>query len=215
MTTTTSDDTDKTPQPTAAELGVGARLSLYPMTDDFVTVILDALDGVDDSGLEVRTDDVSTYLGATSVPGAVPKIARYVETVVRSTVSRTRGHVVAALLLSRGCPGEVTCEVGEDPLPAPEEVPLGLEPSGITAAAHWSVYPLDGDDHMDWIGRAIKGAEETGTFSRGEHYVTRLDGDLSEVIATIFSGWLAAGPGHVTTHATISVRSPTYREDEQ
>ena len=41
----------------------GARFSLYPMTDRFVPVILDAIEGLRDGGLEVETDDVSTFLG--------------------------------------------------------------------------------------------------------------------------------------------------------
>ena len=41
----------------------GVRFSLYPMTDRFIPVILDAIQGLRDTGLDVETDDVSTFLG--------------------------------------------------------------------------------------------------------------------------------------------------------
>ncbi|MPZ51228.1 MAG: hypothetical protein GEU79_00585 [Acidimicrobiia bacterium] len=197
-------------RPTATELGVGARLSLYPMTDDFVAVILGALAGVDETGLQVVTDDVSTYIGASTTPDTVTEMGRYITAVVKGAAETTStGHVVAILLLSRGCPGEVSCESDGVPLPPPDSGPMGLQPAGVVAAAHWSVYPLDSSDHMGAIDQAVLQAQRQGTFTRGEHYVTRLDGDLSEVITTIITGWLGAGPGHVTSHATISVGSPT------
>ena len=41
---------------------IGVRFSLFPMTDAFVPVILDAVQGLDRLGLEVEVDDVSTCL---------------------------------------------------------------------------------------------------------------------------------------------------------
>ena len=41
----------------------GARFSLYPMTDRFIPVILDAIRGLRETGLDIETDDVSTFLG--------------------------------------------------------------------------------------------------------------------------------------------------------
>ncbi|MEX2356461.1 MAG: YkoF family thiamine/hydroxymethylpyrimidine-binding protein [Thermaerobacterales bacterium] len=40
----------------------GCRFSLYPMTDGFVPVILNAVKTLDEPGIEVQTDDVSTCL---------------------------------------------------------------------------------------------------------------------------------------------------------
>ena len=47
----------------SADAYFGARFSLYPMTGRFVPVILDALQALPEQGLEVETDDVSTFLG--------------------------------------------------------------------------------------------------------------------------------------------------------
>ena len=54
--------TDTTPASACAPF-FGARFSLYPMTDRFVPVILDAIQGLRETGLDVETDDVSTFLG--------------------------------------------------------------------------------------------------------------------------------------------------------
>lgn len=213
-----ANDPAKDPGASPADLGVGARLSLHPMTGDFVSVILGALGAGDSSRLTVVTDDVSTF-----VRGTEADVMTYLRDVIAAAAS-TGVHTVAHVLLSRGCPGEVRCEVGDDlmlrPVPAPS-----LDPTGLTASAHWALYPLDdgapdaaGDqparDHMAGIYAAIDRARERGTLTRSEHFVTRLDGDLADVLATVAEGWLLVGRTvrHVTTHVTISLHSPSTTE---
>ncbi len=41
---------------------IGVRFSLYPLCDDFVPLILAAVDGLDRFGVDVDTDNVSTCL---------------------------------------------------------------------------------------------------------------------------------------------------------
>ncbi|TDE94118.1 hypothetical protein EXU48_11775 [Occultella glacieicola] len=195
--------------PTPEEYGVGARFTLLPLTDDFVAVITDAL-AVDPelrAGLEVVTDDVSTF-----VRGPESDVLGYLTAVI-ARAGRTGVHTVAQVLLSRGCPGEVACEVADGVAYAP--APLAPIPAtGLRAAAHWSLYPLhDGPDgdHMTAIYAAIEGARRRGTLTRGEHFATRLDGDLADVLTTIGDAWLTVGRSvrHVATHATISLNSPS------
>lgn len=199
---------------TPEEFGVGCRFSLYPMCDDFAAVILAALGEVDATGLEVRTDDVSTYLA-----GPENRIVDYVREVLVAAAQRTP-HVVATVLLSRGCPGEVTCELdGEmaaSRMPPPPRL-AAAAPTGVLAAAHWSVYALGVDNYMDLIGAAVEQGKADGTYAGGEHYVTRLEGDVADVLATIAGGWLAAAGSarHVAAHATVSVGSPTSRTAEE
>lgn len=197
--------------PDPRSYGVGARFSLHPMTTDFVPVILAALAAGDASALDVVTDDVSTF-----VQGAEADVLAYLRDVIAAAAA-TRAHTVAHVLLSRGCPGEVTCELGEGAPLAPAEVPA-LARTGLQAAAQWSLYPLDdGDpvtgrgDHMAAIYAAIERAKTLGTFTRAEHFATRLDGDLADVLTTIGEAWVAVGRSvrHVTSHATISLNSPT------
>ena len=190
------------------ELGVGARFSLFPMTDGFVDVILDALDAADASDVTVQTDDVSTY-----VVGDEQAIVRYLVEVLRRAAQQTStGHVVASIMLSRGCPGEVTCEIGDDVALAPAQ-PFELASTGVAVAAHWSLYPLGADDHLTVIEAAVEQAREAGVYAGSEHYATRLEGDLAKVLGTVAAAWTTIGATvqHVTTHVTVSIGSPTPR----
>lgn len=74
----------------------GARFSLYPMTDRYVPVILGAIAGLRESGLQVETDDVSTFLGGQRDP-----VFAALERVFAKAV-RTGEHVVMTALLSHG-----------------------------------------------------------------------------------------------------------------
>lgn len=190
-------------RPTARELGVGCRFSLYPLCDDFGSAGLGALAGADRAGVEVVTDDVSTYAS-----GSEDAVLRF----VRDAIAHAAGsaaHVMASLLLSRGCPGEVTCSL-DDGQALPRVPVPDLDAAGVHAAAHWSLYPLGTAAPMELIATAVEQARRDGTYDRSEHYATRLEGDLSEVLTTIAGGWLGAGARvpHVVSHATLSLGSP-------
>jgi hypothetical protein len=192
-------------------MGVGARLTLHPATDDFVPVILSALSAARAAapGVAVRTDDVSTLLR-----GSEQDVATFVTAVVSHAARVTStGHVVATLALSRGCPGEVGCD-----LPAGDLVavpPVELATTGLAASAHWALYPLGTADAMGPILAAIEAAQARGTYGGPENFATRLDGDLAEVLATVVDTWTGVGRevAHVAAHATVSVGSPSRRGD--
>ncbi len=207
-------DTSAAPE----QLGIGARLSLHPHCDDFVRVILTALDDVAEAGLTdglvLETDEVGTYVGARRSP-AEERLARYLAGVVAAAYRRSDGgHVVAHVLLSRGCPGERSCDLSVTGLPHP--APVRVERTGVPAVAQWSLYPLldggtDDGDHMAHIEAAIATARRSGVASGAAHYATRLTGDVSEVLATAVDAWAEIGARvpHVVSHLTVSVGSPT------
>lgn len=206
------------PVATPGELGVGMRFSLHPHCDDFIEAILGALGEVADAGLTERltieTDDVSTYVGTTDEP-AEQRLVRYLAAVIPAAARRTpTGHVVSHVLLSRGCPGEATCDLSVTALPAP--APVEVPATGLRAVAQWSLYPLldggsSGGSHMRHIEGAIERARQRGTAARAAHYATRLSGDLADVLATAADAWAAVGSEvpHVVCHLTISVGSPS------
>lgn len=210
-TAQTSADTGATPQ----QLGIGMRFSIHPHTDDFVEVILAAIGEAQAAGLTeglvIDTDDVSTYVGATDGP-AEQRLVGYLAAVV-TAAARGGHHVVAHVLLSRGCPGEVSCDLSVTGLP--EAAPVEVAATGVPAVAQWSLYPLlDGGDsaaHMPVIEEAIARAQERGTATGAAHYATRLTGDLADVLATATDAWAAVGAQipHVVSHLTVSVNSPT------
>ncbi|QZY28966.1 Ykof family thiamine-binding protein [Nocardioides coralli] len=202
---------------TPDQLGVGMRLSVHPHCDDYVAVILGALEDAQHAGagegLEVETDEVSTYVAAR---GEHPeqRLVQYAAALVAAAHRRSDGgHVVAHVLLSRGCPGEATCEPTAAQLP--RATAIELPGTGIRAAAQWSLYPLlDGgpdDAHMDHIEAAIKEAQSRGTAAEPAHYATLLTGDLGDVLATAADAWARVGQevAHVVTHLTVSVGSPS------
>lgn len=199
--------TAATPAVDPASYGVGARFSLHPMTDDFVRVILGALAAARSPGLEIETDDVSTF-----VRGGETELLAYLTDVIGG-VGRTGVHTAAHVLLSRGCPGEVACEVAGGAAQAPERIERPA-PSGVRASAHWSLYPLDdgpGADHMAGIEAAIAHARDLGVLAGSVHFATRLEGDLTDVLAAALEGWLLVGRTvrHVTSHLSLSLNSPT------
>ncbi|WP_206079745.1 YkoF family thiamine/hydroxymethylpyrimidine-binding protein [Propioniciclava coleopterorum] len=192
--------------------GVGARVTVAVMSDRYAEVILGALGDLDASGLVVETGDVSTYVG-----GPEDALLRWV-TDLAAAVAETGEHASVSVHLSRGCPGEARCSAPGGAGPRPVAPPAGRR-TGRFAAAEWALYPLAdiavGDhapDHMRDIEAAIDLARGNGTFQGSSHFVTRLTGDLGDVLATAFAGWTMVGRTvqHVTSHLTVSVNSPSH-----
>lgn len=203
------------PDPTSTPLGfgVGARVTAAVMTEQPARVLTDILSRLDATGLVHETGDVSTYVG-----GHESLLQRYLIDLAED-LARTEHHATLSVMLSRGCPGEVVCELPGGAGPRSTAVPAPRR-TGRFAAAEWALYPLadqvtaDGTapDHMRDIHAAIDHARELGTFRGSEHFVTRLEGDIGDVVATAVAGWLLVGRGvqHVTTHLTLSLNSPSH-----
>ena len=183
----------------------GARFSLYPMTDRYVPVILGAIEGLRRDGLEVQTDDVSTFIkGDRNVTWSTLED-------VFATAARSGEHVVMTVLLSHGCPGEELCEV--DPLTGTAAAPIAHLGRGVRASAQWALYPLGEPDYMRTIDEAIASTKRAGVFTAGRHFVSHLDGDVADVLAAIRSAFDAAceRASHVAAHLTLSANSPSGR----
>lgn len=191
--------------------GVGARVTVAVMADDYADVILGVLAEVDAAGLVVSTGDVSTYVG-----GHEPDLLRYLTDLV-AAVAATGRHAAVTVHLSRGCPGEVRCALPGGAGARVVDLPAGRR-TGREVAAEWALYPLVDDvrvgvrpDHMRDIEAAIDHARAAGTFRGSEHFVTRLEGDVGAVLATVVGAWVRVGRSvqHVTSHVTLSVGSPS------
>ena len=198
---------------TPLEFGVGARITLAVMSDQYADIILDAIRSTDTAGLTVDTGVVSTFVG-----GAEADILRYLTDLI-GAAARSGRHVTATVHFSRGCPGEVVCALPDGAGPLRSEIPAAT-PVGIIAAGEWALYPLDDGgrpgvqpDHMRDIYAAIDFAKANGSFVASEHFVTRLQGDLATVLQTAAAGWILVGQSvqHVTSHLTLSINSPSAR----
>ena len=81
----------------------------------------------------------------------------------------------------------------------------------MVVACQWSLYPLGIPDYMDVIYREIDRTKAAGVFTRGQHFVSRLDGELGAVLAAIRRSFAAAceRAGHVVAHVTLAANSPS------
>lgn len=199
----------------------GAQISLYPMSDDFVGVIMSALGALDPyrDRLRIETDDISTLLVGP------PEVLFPAMRDLFSAAARTGVHCVLSATISRGCPGEpddAICQSGQFDLPL---APLADRQSDAHAAvrnapamdvfsvAQFSLYVMGQDDHMDEIYGCIDFLKQSGTFEKSKHFATKLKGDTGALFATLEQAFCRFGPpqGHVTIDLTVSANSPTAR----
>lgn len=199
----------------------GAQVSLYPMTDGFVDVILSSLSALDPyrERLRIETDDISTLI--VGPPEVLFPALR--DLYVAAAVSRH--HIVLRATLSRGCPGEPDdpiCRTDalanpSEPLASRQEAALaalGQAPeTGEIARAQFSLYVMGEGDHMAEIMGCIDFLKSSGTFDRAKNFCTRIKGDSGAVFATLEQAFCRFGPpeGHVTIDLTVSANSPSIR----
>lgn len=199
----------------------GAQVSLYPMKDDFVGVIMRAIGSLDPyrDRLRIETDDLSTLLVGT--PDIVFAAMR--DLFVAGSTDGT--HCVMHATISRGCPGEPDdpiCHVPESawPLAALDErkasalaTVASVAPTGQQAAAQFSLYTLGIDGHMDEIYGCIDFVKSSGVFEKSKNFCTKLRGDAAPVFATVHEAFVRFGQplGHVTIDLTVSANSPSAR----
>ena len=197
----------------------GAQISLYPMSGDFVGVILGSLSALDPyrDRLRIETDDISTLLVGT------PDVVFAAMRDLFVAAAKTGTHCVLHATISRGCPGEPDdpmCHVPEmtGPLSPLEErkanalaAVASVPALGQPAAAQFSLYTLGIDQHMDEIYGCIDFIKSSGVFEKSKNFCTKLRGDAAPVFATVGEAFVRFGPpqGHVTIDLTVSANSPT------
>jgi hypothetical protein len=199
----------------------GAQISLYPMTDDFVGVIMSALGALDPyrDQLRVETDDISTLLVGP------PEVLFPAIRDLFSTAARTGSHCVLSATISRGCPGEpddAICSSAQfdgpvTPLAERQNAALTAVKSapdmGVYSVAQLSLYVLGQGNHMDEIYGCIDFLKQSGSFEKSKHFATKLNGDTGALFATIEQAFCRFGSpqGHVTIDLTVSANSPSRR----
>lgn len=197
----------------------GAQISLYPMTDDFVGVILKAIKALDPYRLNFRieTDDVSTL-----IVGPPEQLFPAMRDLFVSAAASGH-HCVLSAAVSRGCPGEP-----DDPICAPindsrhgepleariaaaRQAVAGAGIIGQSVAAQFSLYPLGDGHHMDEIYGCIDFLKTSGVFEKSKNFCTKLRGDAGPVFATLSEAFLRFGApeGHVALDLTVSANSPS------
>jgi len=198
----------------------GAQVSLYPMSGDFVGIILGALKALDPyrDRLRIETDDLSTLMIGP------PEVLFSAMRDLFVAAAKTGAHCVLSAAVSRGCPGgpesDPICGVDKraganTPLAGRiEEAVAAVRTAKVTeqlAAAQFALYVMGSDQHMDEIMGCIDFLKQSGTFDRAKNFVTKLRGDSGAVFATLQEALFRFGPvdGHVTLDITVSANSPS------
>ncbi|MBN9334268.1 YkoF family thiamine/hydroxymethylpyrimidine-binding protein [Devosia sp.] len=199
----------------------GAQISLYPMSDDFVGVIMSALGALDPyrDQLRIESDDISTLLVGP------PEVLFPAMRDLFSASARTGKHCVLSATISRGCPGEPDDAICHSTQFDGPVAPLAeRQAAALTAVqdaadmdvfsvAQLSLYVLGQGNHMDEIYGCIDFLKQSGTFEKSKHFVTKLNGDAGVLFATVEQAFCRFGPpqGHVTIDLTVSANSPSAR----
>ncbi|MBA2276933.1 MAG: HMP/thiamine-binding protein [Chloroflexia bacterium] len=189
---------------------MGLRFSLFPMQDEFLPLILHAVDGLDQFGVDVDVDEVSTCL-----IGEEPNLWEAVRVAFGRAV--TGGdHVVLTATFSAGCPGEPE---GDVCVPRAYDGPVGGEEGWSAEAlalparvsAQFALYPLGTDDYMAAIYGEIDRARRAGVEVTGRHFCTHLSGSGVAVFELLRAAFAAtrSKAAHVVMTATISAKSPS------
>lgn len=188
---------------------VGCRFSIYPMADNFVEVILKALNEVDTSKVWMETDDVTTCIRGRSEHVFDVAKAIFIH------AAKTGVHVVFNGTFSVGCPGD---SQGDSYMSENDER-LNEEASSkekVEVATHFALYPMNNPDYMQIIADQVEVAKGHGTFTKGIHYASRLDGDANDVFKTLEQTFVNVSKtherSHVTMTAAISANSPSKKD---
>jgi len=197
----------------------GAQVSLYPMSGDFVGIIMGSLSALDPyrDRFRFQTDDLSTlFVGP-------PEDLFPAMRDLHVAASRSGVHCVMHATVSRGCPGEpddpiCTPILGREPnaplerrIEAALAAVQGAASTGQAIAAQFSLYPLGADRHMDEIYGCIDFIKRSGVFGGSKNFCTTLRGDAGPVFATLSEAFLRFGSaeGHLALDLTVSANSPT------
>lgn len=197
----------------------GAQVSLFPMSDDFVGIILGALKALDPwrDQLRLETDHLSTLMVGP------PEVLFPAMRDLFCAAARKGVHTTMHASVSRGCPGEpddpiCTPIAGQAPnMDLPDRIATCLRSVGEAPhleqdiAAQLSLYPLGVGHHMDEIYGCIEFLKSSGTFDRSKNFCTALRGDAGPVFETLsqsFSGF-GSEAGHIAMDVTVSANSPS------
>lgn len=160
-----------------SKLGIsGARFSLSPMSDDFIEIILGALDKTDTSNLWTQTDNTSTvYRGQTNALFDALK-AFYIN------AYRNDVHMSMNLTLSKGCPGDTDA----DYLLEAEDKKINedyIKDKHFDITGKFSLYIFGDNNYMSEIETVVNRGIDMGVISGTGHYVTFLNADVHDIFS--------------------------------
>ena len=182
----------------------GCRFSLYPMTDNFVSVILGALEKTDTSAVWSQSDALSTVYR-----GKLPYVADAVRALFINAW-RPEVHMALEGQFSKGCPGDTD---GDSLLDREGEAPnrAKIQDRHFPVLCKLALYPMGTGDYIDEIAKVWRMAETEGLNPKTIHYATRIEGDVQKVFDYLeeVCRLMEQSVPHYILHFTLSVNSPT------
>ena len=184
----------------------GCQFTLFPMSDQFVDIVLSALDEVDTSNVWKDTDDVST-----TVRGDLAHVFDVVKAIYLHAV-KTGEHVAMSGTFSIGCPGDTPEHVKEVTTNELKNESTSKQISQ-KAGCKFALYPMGHENYMDLIVEQIDLSNSRGVEVSSSHYATRLDGEVNDIFRAMEEAFIQVNKraNHVTMTFTISANSPSNR----
>ncbi|WP_027963590.1 YkoF family thiamine/hydroxymethylpyrimidine-binding protein [Halalkalibacillus halophilus] len=185
----------------------GCQFTLFPMSDQFVDIILSSLEEVDSSKVWKDTDDVTTC-----VRGKMVHVFDVVKAIYLHA-AKTGEHVAMSGTFSIGCPGDNEADVYMDET----DQAINKEKSDTIsqpAGCKFSLYPMGREDYMDKIYEQIDLSKARGVEVSASHYATRLDGEVNDIFNALEESFVKVQEkvSHVTMTFTISANSPSTKK---
>lgn len=182
----------------------GCRFSLYPMADNFVSVILGALEKTDTSAVWSQSDALSTVYR-----GKLPYVADAVRALFINAW-QPEVHMALEGQFSKGCPGDTD---GDSLLDREGEAPnrAKIQDRHFPVLCKLALYPMGTGDYIDEIAKVWRMAEAEGLNPKTIHYATRIEGDVQKVFDYLeeVCRLMEQSVPHYILHFTLSVNSPT------
>lgn len=182
---------------------IGFRFSLYPMADNFVEVIKEALAETDTSNVWMHTDDVSTVIRGKQVH--VFNVAK----AITLSAAKTGKHIALSGTFSAGCPGDTA---GDVYLEKCDEV-ANTDDTKQYVSSQFALYPMNNPTYMDIIYREVDRAKEEGVFNESMHYASGIHGDINDVFSfyeKAFSNARSDKHRHLVMTVSMSINSPSH-----
>ena len=182
----------------------GCRFSLYPMTDNFVSVILGSLEKTDTSAVWSQSDALSTVYR-----GKLPYVADAVRALFINAW-QPEVHMALEGQFSKGCPGDTD---GDSLLDREGEAPnrAKIQDRHFPVLCKLALYPMGTGDYIDEIAKVWRMAEAEGLNPKTIHYATRIEGDVQKVFDYLeeVCRLMEQSVPHYILDFTLSVNSPT------
>lgn len=187
----------------------GCQFTLFPMSDQFVNVILSALEQVNTSNVSMNTDDVSTFIQGKPVDLFDVAQAIFLHAAV------TGFHVAMAGTFSIGCSGMKNKDLyiykNDAPLNQQESLHMSQR-----AGCKITLYPMGSENTSNVIEDQIDLAGKQNVRVSSDYYTTRLDGEVNDIFHTMQLLFLNTqkAVSRLSMTFTISANSPSTKKGD-